>query len=318
MSTTALPDSSLLRAVEGLRNRRAILIIAVGWLVSTLVSVLGAGTGSVKAGMIISFIGMLLFLYAICAAGIVLLEVARGGDPPGIFQACAEAIPAFLRLLGVVVLGLIALLIYWIVVAALFFVCKLPGIGPALYMIVLPVIVVFTAMMLAIVYVCVGLLGPAVWDGHTLGGAISRMQEIAKGRWMEALMQFVLLLFLAMLVSLIIYVLIATALFATGMVSLRILDVSTDSDWAALLSIFSVPGSVFDNYFSAGFVGVGLAFLLLGAAIFSMQIMGANLIYLRMSGDAAGAVNTGRGPLCPACGLPREPADKFCGECGAK
>lgn len=317
MSIIAAPDFSLLRSVEGLRSGRAIFLVTAGWVLSTIVGFMGATTGSPKAGMIISFLGTLLFLYAICAAGIVLLEVARGGEPPGIAQACAEAVPAFLRLLGIVIIGLILFVVYCVIVAALFFVCKLPGIGPALYMILLPIIVFFTAMMLAIAYVCAGLLGPAVWDGHTVGGAIGRLQEIVKGRWMEALMHFVLLLFVAGLATIIIYMLISTALVTSGMVSAKILSVSASGDWQSILRLFSARGSIFNDYYAAGFIGVALAFLLLAAAIVSMHLMGANLIYLRMSG-AIDPAPAAKGHSCAACGLPRDPADKFCGECGAK
>lgn len=287
MSITATQEQhGLLRAIEGLRSGRAIAFLGVGWLLAVGLSMLGGATRSYWGVLLFALLGMLVMLYALCAAGIVLLDLARGMSPPSLADACFAAIPAFVKFLLILGIGIVCFLLYWVLLAALFLVCKIPGIGPVLYALLLPVTIVLTATVMAGAYIALGLLGPAVWEGHTIGGAIARLFAIATQRPVECLVHFVLLSLLVALSAWMIFGLLVLATLSTGGISATVLDVDPSMAFMNLPGLLAYPGGgggYSDGYFSAALFGIALVFGIASAAILSMQILGCNLIYLKMS-----------------------------------
>ncbi len=163
------PDafSSLFQSINGLRNRRA-LVALLGCMV---VGILVAGLFSLMAtrlGFFVAFLGgLFLFVAAatgIHAAGVLLMDQARGAPLRSLPDAVVYGllcIPKFIVL--VLALALVAIAVF-IVLAIVYFICKIPVLGPILFVIVFPLSVVVSGLTLCGLFLCMFLALPAIWE----------------------------------------------------------------------------------------------------------------------------------------------------------
>lgn len=286
MSISATNDRlNLLRAAEGLRNGRTMLLLVIGWVANGLLSAVGVATQSAPGIAFFSLLGVLTALYAACAAGIVSLHAVRHAPRPSLSDALIAAAPAFGKFVLLLLLGVVAFSLYWTLLAALFFLCRIPVIGPVLYALIFPLSIVITAAMLAAAWIALGLLGPAVWEGQSLGDAIARLFAIATQRLVECLVQFVLLALLVGLVGFGVGALLVYASVIAGGISTVILGIDPGIVPTRLLDAIphlALMGGA-SGYVVAGLLGAALVFGVAAAALSSMLIHGSNLIYLQMS-----------------------------------
>jgi hypothetical protein len=81
------------------------------------------------------------------------------------------------------------------------FVCKIPGLGPVLYAVVMPVSVIATGLVFfALAYIAVPLAAPAIWNGTSVKHTLLLLQAVARKRLLTAVVMMVLLGLLAALV----------------------------------------------------------------------------------------------------------------------
>ena len=133
--------SSLFQAVAGLRNRRALVAMLGCMFVGVIVGgLLVAMTGSL--GMFASLLAALVWVVAIGtgvnAAGLLQMDHARGISPRSTADALVYGLMCIPKL---IVLGLIFLAVeiaVFIVIAVLLFICKIPFLGPLLFVVVFP------------------------------------------------------------------------------------------------------------------------------------------------------------------------------------
>lgn len=345
----------LLRALDGLTNWRAVVLLIGTALFASFLFGLGASTGSGFAVFIFGFVSVLIWLFGICAAGVVLMDAARGLEPPPMTTAFFAGAASFLKVLVISLLAVLASAVYWLIWAMVFFLCKIPGLGVALFAVTFPVAIVLTALVTVGLLAALGLAFPAVWEGHTVMAAIARLVAITSKRPVEAIVNFLLLGLLVGFVGAVIFGILSISFFEVAAVVAGVMDFH-------LMSFSDLFGGFFGGggggYMKAALFGGAVIFGVAAAAVFSVYLMGVNIIYLKLSEgidatsaeakltgqlaqvkqkaeeaqerarqhmqqaqeqrQAAASAATATRKKCGACGATLTPNDTFCGECGQK
>ncbi len=282
----------LLRATDALRNWKAPGILIGSGLVAGLLVFLGGVIGAQMGGFVISalfaFLAMLVFPVGVSAAGLVLMDQAQGLPSRPLAVAVLDGVFAALKVLAVALIGALVVLAFYIVMALVLFLCKIPGLGPVLYAIAFPVLVV-AGMLFFSLYVALSMAGPAIWSGAGIKSAVAMLWQIATHRMVELLISLLLLGLLLGLVGAVVGGILGVGYFSVLGMSLPILG---NEVMASLGGMFGGLGG-FGGYgarsgmgymMAAGF-GSMVIFALVGGALMSMALMGINLIYLRVAAD---------------------------------
>jgi len=305
------PDafSSMFQAIGGLRNRRA-LIAMVGCMFA---GVLVFGLFSFMAARLGFFMGLLgglcLFIASatgVNAAGVLLMEQAKGvpsrslGDAIVYGLAC---IPKFI-LLG---LALFAVsLVVFIAIAIVYLICKIPVLGPVLFVIVFPLSVVVAGLTLCGLFLCMFLALPAIWEGATITRAIAQALAIARSRLIESMLLMAVVWALSLVVGIIVFGVLFTGLMPMLGMSATILG---GDSMGGMLGLMRHRGEFGDmggggfggsgaGHFIAAGIGGGLLWALAGSLLSLVNLLGLNLVYLRVtegldSGAAEAALKSG-------------------------
>ena len=297
------PDafSSLFQAITGLRNRRA-LVAMLGCVVA---GVLVAGLASLLAtriGFFMAFLGGLAMFVAaatgVNAAGVLLMDQARGVPARSLHDAVVYGmmcIPKFI-LLGLVLL--LVVLAVFIALALVYFICKIPFIGPVLFVVVFPLSVVVFGLTLCGLFLCMFLALPAIWEGATITHAIAQALAIVRSRLVEATLLLIVVGFLSMAVGFIVFGVLLTGMMPAIGMSASILG---GDGIGSILGMMRGGGDGFGGDFaghasgSAGHavaagIGGGLLWALAGSLLSLVYLLGLNLVYLRVTeGLDAGA-----------------------------
>jgi hypothetical protein len=282
------PDafSSVLQAVSGLRNQRALVATAgcmfAGVLAFGLFSVLAA-----RMGVVMGLIGALCLFVAsatgVNAAGVLLMDQARGVPSRSVGDAIADGlacIPKFI-LLGLALIA--AALVVFVGIALAYALCKIPLIGPVLFVAVFPLSVVIAGLTLCGLFLCLFLALPAIWEGASITRAIAQALSIARTRLVESILLMALVGALSLAVGFIVFGVLVVGLMPTLTLSTAILDAQT---FGGLLGMMRDRGESGDalgsGYALAAGVGAGLLWALAGSLLSLVNLMGLNLVYLRM------------------------------------
>jgi hypothetical protein len=133
--------SSLFGAINGLRNRRAVIAM-MGCLVG---GVLVAGLLS-QLGAFMTFLGVLIWIVAagtgVNAAGLLHMDDARGISPRSTVDALVQGLMCIPKLIALAILLFLVELAVFLVIAIVLFICKIPFLGPVLFTVAFPVSVV--------------------------------------------------------------------------------------------------------------------------------------------------------------------------------
>ncbi len=291
MTTSDLPNpttgvsmgafASVFQAVGGLRNRRALLALLGCLFGGVLVSALASRMGSLGVVLV-----PLIFLVAVGtgvnAAGVLLMDQARGVDSRGIVDALVYGLTCIPKL---IVLGLALLLVeiaVFIVLALVFLICKIPFLGPLLYVVVFPISVVVVGLTLFGLFLCMVLALPAIWEGLTIMRAIAQTLAIARTRLIESLLLLASVGLLCMVVGFIVF-----SILGAGLVPTLGLSGSILGGGSGLGGFESLAGMVQGygggGYAIAAMVGGGLLWALAATLIGQVYLLGLNIVYLRVT-----------------------------------
>jgi len=285
--------SSMLQSIEGLRNRRALAAI-LGCMVA---GVLVAGLFSLMAahlGFLMAFVGVICLFVAtatgINAAGVLLMDQARGlplrtlADAVTYGLAC---IPKFI-LLGLSLL-LVAIGVFIVLMVA-YLICKIPVLGPLLFVAVFPLSVVIAGLTLCALFLCLFLALPAIWEGLTITRAIAQALTIARSRLIESIVLLAVVGLLAMVVGFIVFGVLFMGLVPSIGMSASILG---GDGLHSMLEMMRAGGQFGDadggvsvggaSYALAAGVGTGLLWSLAGSLLSLVYLLGLNLVYLRVT-----------------------------------
>jgi hypothetical protein len=285
-TNSSLPPgfNSLLASVSAFRNTRALVLLGLTFVIGTLaggvLSLLGAqlGLGISFLGFILSF---LVFFYGGNGVGILLMADAQGqAGQLGIRDAVLLSLCTSHRLLGVALLYVLIVLAVVIAVALVLLICKIPLLGPLLYVVAFPVSAVVLGVTVFSLYgVLLLLAGPAVWNGSGVFEVISRLNRIVRRQLIMVLLSEVLLMLITGLVALFISAIVAIGSGITSSLSAGIIGFGR----GGLLGLF--PGFGFfglgaSAHVMAGMLGGGLLFALAAVVPALIWCKGSCIIYL--------------------------------------
>ncbi|WXK35353.1 zinc ribbon domain-containing protein (plasmid) [Mycetohabitans rhizoxinica] len=213
--TLATGQFGLLRAAEAVTNWRALAMCALSVVATMLIGMLTMQMlrHSIMLGLpfILATIAAMIVGYS--AVGIILMRGAQG-ERVGFIDALRQAALTAHRFVGVGALlgtGWLALLLALLFV---FFVCKIPGVGPLLYAIAYPIAaIVAGAAFAGMWYVGYPLAAPAIWQGNSTLQTTARLLHIGRHQLLGMIIQMFMLLLLVGVLSIIVF-----GILGTGMV----------------------------------------------------------------------------------------------------
>ncbi|MDR0776929.1 MAG: hypothetical protein LBE81_09885 [Azonexus sp.] len=357
----------LLSALDALTNRRAFATLAMTLITCALfAALLSFLSGSLLmngyfflAGLL-GFVGgvidLLVCITGFSATGFILDAQMTGKPQPTIGEALMKALATLPRLLGVAVLLFLLVLGIAIGVALLLLICKIPGVGPLLYVFVFPVSVIVTGLTLFSAFYIAALSGPAIWNGKTTLQTVALLVSIARQRLLAVVIHTLLLGLLISVVAGIMMFILGIGISFTSALSLPIIGQA--GGFGGLSSMFGGGGS---GYVVAASVGLLLLFSVAWVLPVLLGIAGYCLIYGNVTDglssedieerlkaaqnkaresiqqareqmttakaattsapqetEATEAETTETPLACPACEQAVGSADAFCGNCGHK
>ncbi|MEO5843710.1 MAG: hypothetical protein ABIQ33_02600 [Caldimonas sp.] len=276
--------SSVFRAVTGLRNWRAI----VAMLGCTFVGVIVAGlllATSATLGFLAGLLAMIVWVVAIGtgvnAAGLLQMDHARGISPRSTADALVYGLMCIPKL---IVLGLAFLAVeiaVFIVIAILLFICKIPYLGPLLFVVVFPLSVVVAGVTIVGLFICLVLSLPAIWQGASITRALAQTFAIVRSRLVEAVLLLVFVGFLCFAVGMIIFGVLGFGLLPTLGMSVSI--VGFGGFGMESIAAMSQGGGRGGSYAIAGAIGGALLWAVAASLVGQVYLLGLSLVYLRVT-----------------------------------
>lgn len=286
--------SALARAGEGLTQWRPlamgfITLVACGLLVfvsQALARGMGGFAGVLLFGLLMLATAV-VFFSGVSAVGVMLMDKAQGIAVRGFADAAYAGLLCVPKFLGLALLALVATLLFYLVAAIIYFVCKIPLLGAVLAFVAHPVLII-AASALIVAWVCVvaPMFAPAVWSGLPFKAALASVIGIARNRLVEVvLMQIVLyvilmvitgLLFMGLLPASISLTAMGTGIAGGGAGGMGLEGLMYMGPRA--LSHMGMSGSVIGLW-----LGVGVLFCVIFALLGQVAVMGQNLVYLQAS-----------------------------------
>lgn len=184
--------NAVLQSIESVRNARALYLLMLafagaGLLMTMATSALGR-EAALAAALWVGGAFFVLF-YTSNAAGLVLMDEACGRPIRLPAEALRDALGCAHRLLAVVLIVLAATALLGAVVAALLFAARLPGLGPSLLGLLVPLAVPALGLALVALVALVGpVAAPAVWSGLGVGAVLALLLRQVRQRFAHALM----------------------------------------------------------------------------------------------------------------------------------
>ncbi len=276
---------SVFQALGGLRNGRALVTLLGSLVVGIVVSMLAGRLGAIGA----LFGALVMFLAVgtgVNGAGVILMDQARGAPPRSLGDALVFGLMCIpkLILLG---LGLLAVAIaVFIVIALVFLVCKIPYLGPLLFVVAFPVSVVLAGVTVFGLFVCLVLALPAIWEGLPVTRAIAQTLAIARTRLVDGLLLLAALWFLSLFVGFIVF-----GIAGAGMMPTVGLAASILGGPAGIGPMFGMmPGAAYGgmsgtggSYIVGGMIGAGVIWAVATTLIGLVWLLGLNIVYLRLT-----------------------------------
>ncbi len=289
------------RAAEGLTHIRGILVSFVAMLLGGACLFLGVyimGSSPGSFGRVMLFIcwvlNALIVGTGVYATGIMLLDRARVAPARSTSDAIVFGLICFLKACVIGVAISVAALLVALVAAIIYFICRIPGVGPVLLFFVHPVLVIVVGLLAFLAAIFGALVAPSLWDGDTITQAVAKTMAILKERAVVA----VLYLLVMGLVTSVILGIVAAVIFpgyfsmtglAAGIIGSNLaggIGMLTDLPFALLYLTSAENGHMLAVMFSTAV----LALLGIATAL-QVQLMGLNLVYMEVSQgvDTAGA-----------------------------
>jgi hypothetical protein len=193
----------LLRCYEGLRNWRALVMLAVGFVVFALLLALdgviagrlqfSSPTLAMMVGGLILLLAMLALLASINGSGLLLVDQADGHPlrsfGAAFFGGIGVTVQAIVCLIILGIGFLIVLLVLW----ALSFLAHIPGIGGFFGFVLAGPTMLVLAFCYAVLVFGVALMSVALWRGHGMIGSIGRAIDIVIKRPLDTVLHFIVL-----------------------------------------------------------------------------------------------------------------------------
>ena len=276
--------SSLFQAVTGLRNRRALVAMLGCMFVGVIVGgLLVAMTGSLGmfAGLLATVVWVVAIGTGVNAAGLLQMDHARGISPRSTADALVYGLMCIPKL---IVLGLVFLAVeiaVFIVIAVLLFICKIPFLGPLLFVVVFPLSVVVAGVTIVGLFLCMVLSLPAIWQGASITRALAQTFAIVRSRLLEAVLLLIFVGFLCFAVAMIIFGVLGFGLVPTLGMSMSI--VGFGGFGMESMMAMSQGGGGGAGHAIAGAIGGALLWAVAASLVGQVYLLGLSLVYLRVT-----------------------------------
>ena len=217
------------------------------------------------------------------------MAAAQQSEAPGWSDAVLAGALAYAKMIVVALIAFVAALLYWLILAAVFYLCKIPALGPLLYAVALPVGVIATAVFAVCAYVAFSLLFPALWQGQTVRGAIAQLLAVAGRRAGEVLLRLLLLsLVISVVVGILFFFLggatVSVTALSAGIIgggnTLNAMGGMAGMGGYGAMGMLGMAGGGSGGHMIAGMFGLGVVWAIAAAACLSVFQLGINLIYL--------------------------------------
>ena len=286
--------SSMFQAISGLRNRRALLAMLgclfAGILLAGLFSLLAA-----RMGFFFAFLGALVMFVSgatgVNAAGLLLMDQAKGVPARSLSDAVVGGLLCIPKFIALVIALLLVALVVFIAVALVYLVCKIPFLGPVLFVLVFPLSVVVLGLTLCGLFQCLFLALPAIWEGSSITHAITKALAIVRSRLVESMLLLTVVGFLALGVGFIVFGVLITGLVPSAGMMAGILGGDGPASAFGMLRGFGMePGGYGGGgsgsgagYMAAAGIGGGVLWALAVSLVSLVYLLGLNLVYLRVT-----------------------------------
>ncbi len=274
--------ASLVQAVQGLRNRDAI----VAMLGCTFAGVIVAGLLMATSGSLGFLAAVLAFIVwnvaigtGVNAAGLLQMDSARGISPRSLGDALLEGLMCIPKLI-VLALALLAVgIAVFIGIALLLVICKIPFLGPLLFVVVFPVSVVVAGITVTGLFICGVLSLPAIWQGAGITRTLGQTLAIARSRLLEAVLLLFALGFLCFVVGMIIFGILAAGMLPTMGMSMGIVGFGG----LGMDSMMAMSQGGGGGHAIAGAIGAALLWAIAASLVGQVYLLGLSLVYLRVT-----------------------------------
>lgn len=288
----------VLASVEAVRDGRALYVLLAAFVGAGLaLAAARASLGRQELNWAIGQGAAALFVafYGAQAAGLLLMDRAMGQAPREVGDALEDALGIGHRtLLALLVMGLIGAGMAGLLLG-LYWLCSLQGIGPWLFVVVVPVTVsVIGLMFTAGAAVVAPLTGPTVWAGASSWQTVRRIGRLIRGRLLQATVLAGALSVVTAVVgaAISLVVLLGGRVMAEASVWILGVDIPPQALMAGLLgqtvqvgAAAQVPARAL-NYISAATVGGGVVFAVALVLPTVVYLRGVCEIYLALSAGA--------------------------------
>jgi hypothetical protein len=199
-----------------------------------------------------------------------LMDQVQGGGQRAVSDALIAGAFAFAKGIAVGFLALLAMMGILLTVALLLVACKIPVIGPLLFVPVFPLAAILLGIALtAWMFLLAPVAMPAIWAGETIGTSLARVIVVAKQQLIGVVVRNIALSVLIVVAGMIVWGVVFSGVLVTGSLSLGILGVSPDMpSMNSMLSGYA-GGDRFASYGVAGMVGG----LLLVAVVMTLPVV---------------------------------------------
>jgi len=276
--------SSLLQAIGGLRNRRALVAMLgcmfVGVIVSGLLMAMTRSLG-VFAGLLAMIVWVVAVGTGVNAAGLLQMDHARGISPRSTADALVYGLMCIPKLIAIGLIFLAVEIAVFIVLALLLFICKIPFLGPLLFVVVFPVSVVVAGVTIVGLFLCLVLSLPAIWQGASITRALAQTFAIVRSRLLEAVLLLLFIGFLCAAVGAIIFGVLGFGLLPTLAMSMTI--VGFGGFGMESMMAMSQGGGGGAGHAIAGAIGGALLWAVAASLIGQVYLLGLSLVYLRVT-----------------------------------
>jgi len=284
LSPTAF--SSLFEAVSGLRNGRAIVAL-LGCLVVGVVVAMPLLSMFGGPGLVVMLLAMLVWIVAIGtgvnAAGILQMDEARGVAQRSTVDALVLGLMALPKL---IVLGLACLAVevaVFIAIALLMAVCKIPVLGPMLFVVAFPLSVAVAGITVVGLFVLAALSLPAIWQGETVMRAATQTLAIVRSRFVETLLLLVFVGLLCFVVGLVVFAVFGAGLVPTMALSASILSFGGTTPMGAMAGLSPSLDGAGARYAISVAIGGSVLWAAAVAVVGQVYLRGLSLVYLRVT-----------------------------------
>lgn len=299
---------AMVPAVDAVTNVRALVIE----LAATAAGIALFGlfvSMAMRGSFALAAFGYLLFLLlagtGFNAAGVLLMDESLGAPRRSMADALLAGVFAFGKAIVVMIAAGVALLAILLVVAALLWISRIPGIGPVLFFVVFPLSAVLLGVLfVSLAFVLAPIAGPAIWSGESIGATLARVVMVVRKRLLGVLVRGCVLFLLLMVTATVLWMIALSGTLATGSLSLAIVGVNFDLSGLSQLmggmgggtggmgrglrgggGSFGGAGAGSAGYGLAALIGVLLIFAVVGTLLSLVLKKGWCLIYLQVARD---------------------------------